>query len=273
MDWATSDFAGRAIESPRLDAELLVSEALSMDRVRLYMDLDRPLDPEELEKIRRLVKRRRLREPMAYILGRREFFGRTFDVGPAVLVPRPDTERLVERALELLPEGTDARVLDLCTGSGAIGVTLAAERPRARVDLTDLSEPALAVAARNAARHGVEVGLLAGDLFAPVRGRYALIACNPPYVAESEIEGLAPELRDHEPRAALVAGPTGFEVHDRVIAEAGEHLEAGGALLIEVGIGQAAELERRLRMQPWVAATAKHDDLGRVQRVLEATAR
>lgn len=271
VEWAAEDFAGRGIESPRLDAELLVSEALSLDRVRLFMDLDRPLTPPELDAIREFVKRRRRREPIAYIVGRREFWGRAFEVGPGVLVPRPDTETLVERALAILPEGTRARVLDLCTGSGAIGVSIAAERPDARVELTDRSPEALVIARRNATRHGVEVAILEGDLFEPVEGRFALITCNPPYIAEPELAELAPELRDHEPRAALISGPTGFEMHDRVIAGAGDHLEPGGTLLVEVGFGQAEELERRLREQPWVASTRRHADLGRVERVVEST--
>lgn len=271
--WSAEDFAGRGIESPRLDAELLVAEALGIDRVRLYMDLDRPLDDAELAAIRALVKRRRAREPVAYILGRREFWGRTFVVGPAVLVPRPDTETLIERALELLPVDAAVRVLDLCTGSGAIGITLAAERPNAAVECADLSEDALAIARENAARLGVTVACVAGDLFAPLSGRYALIACNPPYVAAGELAELAPEVRGHEPALALVSGPTGFEIHDRLVAEAGDRLEDGGTILVEVGEGQATELARRFAAAPWVAATLVHRDLAGIERVVEASRR
>lgn len=273
LAWTTADFAQRGIDSPRLDAELLVAEALGVDRVRLYMDLDRPLDDAERAAIRALVARRRQREPVAYILGRREFWSRSFTVGPAVLVPRPDTEALVERALELLPEGTTARALDLCAGSGAIGVTLAAERPSLRVELADVSEDALAIARENATRHGVEVGVHAGDLFAPVEGRFALVACNPPYVAAHELAELAPDVRAHEPTLALVSGPTGYEIHDRLVAEAGDFLEDGGTLLVEVGEGQAQELARRLREAPWVEAVRVHRDLGGVERVVEASRR
>lgn len=273
VQWSAEDFASRGIESARLDAELLVSEALQLDRVRLYMDLDRPLDDTEREAIRELVKRRRAREPVAYILGRREFWGRRFEVGPAVLVPRPDTETLIERALELLPAGTSVRVLDLCTGSGAIGITLAAERPDAIVELTDVSDDALAIARTNAGRLGVEVTLRAGDLFAAAEGRYRLVVCNPPYIAAAELPELEPEVRDHEPALALVSGPTGFEVHDRLVAEAGDFLEDGGTILVEVGDGQARELERRFAAAPWVAATRVHDDLGKVERVVEASRR
>jgi len=273
VEWTTKDFADRGIESARLDAELLVSEAIGLDRVRLYMDLDRPLDEPERAAIRALVQRRRKREPVAYILGRREFWGRRFEVSPSVLVPRPDTETLVERALALLPEDADARVLDLCAGSGAIGITLAAERPGAEVELSDVSAEALDVAARNAARHEVAVALRHGDLFAPIEGRFDLIVCNPPYVAEAEMAELSPEVREHEPRAALVAGATGFEIHDRLVAEAGAHLTETGTLLVEVGAGQAAELARRFEAQPWVRSTALHEDLAKIERVVEASRR
>lgn len=272
--WTAKDLAGRGIEASRLEAELLVSEALALDRVRLYMDLDRPLVADELIAIRALVKRRRQREPIAYILGRREFWGRSFEVGPAVLVPRPDTETLVERALEILAEDSEAQVLDLCTGSGAIGITLAAERSGIHVDLTDLSSDALAVAARNAELHGVaaRARIIEGDLFAPVEDRrYALIVSNPPYIQEAELASLDADVREHEPHEALIAGPTGFEIHDRILAGAADHLEPGGALLIEVGAGQAEELERRARALPSVASTARHADLGKIERVVEVT--
>lgn len=270
--WTAEDLARREIEASRLEAELLVGEALSIDRVRLYMDLDRPLVADELAAVRALVKRRRQHEPVAYILGRREFWGRSFEVGPAVLVPRPDTETLVERALELLAEDSAAEVLDLCTGSGAIGVTLAAERSAIRVDLTDLSSSALAVAARNAERHDVtaRVRVLEGDLFAPIgEHRYALIVSNPPYIPEAELSSLDADVREHEPHEALIAGPTGFEIHDRILIAAGAHLESGGTLLIEVGADQAEEVERRASELPWVASTARHADLGKIERVVE----
>jgi len=273
VEWTAKDFAARGIESARLDAELLVSEAIGLDRVRLYMDLDRPLDEPERAAIRELVQRRRRREPVAYILGRREFWGRRFEVSPSVLVPRPDTETLVERALDLLEPGGEARVLDLCAGSGAIGITLAAERPGVTVELADLSAEALEVAARNAARLEVEVAIHRGDLFGPVQGRFDLIVCNPPYVTEAEMAELSPEVRDHEPRAALVSGATGFEIHDRLAAGAGEHLTEEGTLLVEVGAGQATELERRMRAQPWVRSTALHRDLAGIDRVVEASGR
>ena len=165
--WMTSDFEGRGIESARLDADLLLAHALRCSRVQLYMDLDRPLSTEERARIRELVGRRRLREPVAYILGVREFFGREFAVSPSVLVPRPDTETLVEAGLDVLGADASGPVIDLCTGSGIVGVTLALERSRLRVALCDTSTDALAVAEANAERHHVSdrVECFRGDLF------------------------------------------------------------------------------------------------------------
>lgn len=271
LAWTAEDFAGRGIETARLDAELLVAHALGLGRVQLYMDLDRPLTDAEREAIRAVVVRRRKHEPVAYITGKKEFWGRSFTVSPAVLVPRPDSETVIERALELV-QG-EARVLDLCTGSGILGLTIAAEREGVQADLTDLSPEALAIARQNAEALGLaeRVRLFEGDLFAPLRDEaYALITANPPYIPEGELTGLAPDVREHEPRMALVAGDDGFSVHRRIIAGAPRFLAPGGTLLIEVGAGQAPELERLIRERGWADHTARHRDLGGTERVVEA---
>ncbi|MFK7990139.1 MAG: peptide chain release factor N(5)-glutamine methyltransferase [Sandaracinaceae bacterium] len=273
VQWSAEDFSSRGIDSARLDAELLVSEALGLDRVRLYMDLDRPLTEVERGRVRELVKRRRRREPIAYILERRDFYGRTFRVTPAVLIPRPDTETLVERALVVLEE-EGGRVLDLCTGSGAIGLTLLGEVPELTADLTDLSRDALAVAKKNAAALGVveRATFHEGDLFEPLPAdaQYRLIAVNPPYIAQAEVPELQPDVRDHEPRLALVSGPTGFEVLNRLAEQSGQRLLSGGRLLVEVGAGQATRFRAQLNDAPWVASTAVHEDLSGILRVVEA---
>ncbi len=277
LAWTTENFKERGIESARLDAELLVAHALGLTRVALYMDLDRPLTDEERVAIRDLVKRRRQHEPVAYILGAKEFWGRSFSVSPAVLIPRPDTETVIEPALELLPADAAGRALDLCTGSGIIGLTLAAERPGLTVDLTDLSPEALAVARTNAEALGVaaRARFFEGDLFAPLEqdAQYLLIASNPPYIPDGEIATLPPDVRDHEPRLALAAGAEGMDVHRRSAAEAGRFLGPGGTLLVEVGAGQAPALEALLASQDWVEATARHRDLGGIERVVEARRR
>lgn len=273
VQWMAADFVERDIPSPRLDAELLVAHSLGHDRVGLYLDLERPLNGDELTAIRGLVKRRRSHEPVAYILGKREFVGRPFDVDPAVLIPRPDTETLIERALSLLPKEEPARLADLCTGSGCIAITLAAERPECEVDASDLSAEALVVAERNRARHGVEarVQLRQGDLWdaLPAEASYDLIASNPPYVTESEWAGLSPDVRAHEPRIALVGGADGLDFYRRLAEHAADRLVRGGHLLLEVGQGQAPAVEEMLHAAG-LAGVRSHDDLGGIARVVEA---
>jgi len=271
--WMADDFAGRGLDSPRLDAELLLAHGLGCDRMGLYLDLDRPLDTAELDGIRALVKRRRAREPVAYILGEREFVGRSFEVGTAVLIPRPDTETLVDRALALLEPETDARLADVCTGSGCIAITLAAARPGCQVDATDLSEDALLVAHRNAARHDTDarVRFLAGDLLAalPEGERYALIACNPPYVTQAQWAGLDADVRDHEPRLALVGGDDGLEMYRRLAPDLPGRLQPGGRVLLEVGMGQAPAVSALLQAAGLIELQV-HEDLGGIERVVEA---
>jgi release factor glutamine methyltransferase len=274
LRWTGRDFAERGVDAPRLDAELLVAHALRMDRVGLYLDMERPLSADELARVRALVQRRRQREPVAYILGTREFFGRAFEVGPAVLVPRPDTETLVERALEVLPKGP-ARILDLCTGSGIIAISLAASRPDVDVDATDVSKEALEVAGRNAERHAVgdRIAWHLGDLFAAVpAGRlYDLVTANPPYISEGELPTLAPEVARWEPRLALAAGVEGLDVLERIAAGVPEVLRPGGAVLVEVGLGQASSVCQALEAAGLHAVRA-HRDLGGVERVVEGRA-
>jgi release factor glutamine methyltransferase len=252
LAWITADLEKRGNPSARLDADLLVAHALGVKRIALYLDLERPLVEAELALVRKLVERRRAREPIAYILGEREFFGRRFEVTPDVLIPRPDTETLVEQALLLLRAGApEGRLLDLCTGSGAIALSLAAELPERRVLATDISEPALAVAARNASALGVaeRVELRAGDLFAalPAGERFALIAVNPPYVGAEELPTLAADVRDYEPRLALDAGSDSLIFYRRIARQAPDYLAAGASLLVEVGYTQAGAVAELLR--------------------------
>jgi release factor glutamine methyltransferase len=268
LDWAAQDFEGRGIDSPRLDAELLVAEALGIDRVGLYLDLNRPLLEEERSAIRPLVTRRREREPVAYILGRRDFFGRRFEVSPEVLIPRPDTETLVEHALAVIPADSPSRVLDVGTGSGAIAITIAAERPLAQVSATDLSEGALKLAARNADALGVteQVSFERVDLL-DASAKYDVIVSNPPYIPSADIEGLQAEVREHEPRTALEAGGDGFDVIRALLNAAAEATEPGAHLLIEVGAGQASQVPELPESAAW-ALVAIYPDLNRIERVV-----
>lgn len=213
------------------------------------------------------VARRERREPFAYIVGRREFYGIDLTVGPAVLIPRPETEGLVERALELAP--LRGWVADLCTGSGAVAVALALRRPDLRVDAADISAPALDVAAANARRHGLEarLRLYRGDLWAALpEAAYALCTCNPPYVEEGQWPALEPEVRDWEPRMALVTSEGWAEIYRRLAAGAMERLAPGGRLVAEIGAGQDAAVAdifsgaglRRVRVAPDLAGMPRY---------------
>jgi release factor glutamine methyltransferase len=269
----TQDFAALGIATPRLDAELLLCHALGCDRVRLYMDMQRPLQSEELASVRALVVRRRAREPVAYIVGKKAFYQHELEINHDVLVPRPDTEVLVDRALEALPQ-TAAHALDLCTGSGAIAIAIALERAALEIDATDLSDAALAVAARNVAHHGLNerIRLHRGDLFAalPERKQYALIVANPPYVGEREWSSLAPEVTEHEPKLALLAGEDGLDVLKRLCREVCEWLAPGGTLIFEVGRGQAQVVSGLLGDAKRLEGITTHRDLAGIERVVEA---
>ena len=234
LTWATDDFKGRGIESPRLDAELLLGHVLKVGRLSLYTGFDRPLEASELAAYKQVIVRRRAGEPLAYITGEKEFWSLSFKVTPSVLIPRPDTETLVSSALARM--GTSGRALDLCTGSGCVAAALASERPDWTVDATDLSSEALAVATENIERLGLvdRVRLLEGDLFAPVQGaRFDIIVTNPPYVPDGEIDTLQPEVQ-REPRSALAGGADGLDLVRRIIAAAPDFLNPGASILLEV---------------------------------------
>jgi len=276
LRWATDDFRARGIESPRLDAELLLTRALSLTRIQLIVDGKRPLDVAELTRVRELVKRRRAREPIAYILGEREFYGRAFRVDARVLVPRPDTEALVDVALERTRAvSLSMRALDVCTGSGCVAVTLARERPTSTVFGADVSEAALAVAIGNALRLGAyNVAWRRGDLFAAVEATqpFDLITANPPYIADGEIASLPPDVRDYEPRLALDGGQAGLAVLGRVVAEAPTRLAPGGVLATEVGAGQAAAVVELFGRAGFVDVDVRRD-YGRIERVVSGVLR
>jgi release factor glutamine methyltransferase len=268
--WATDDFRSRGIENPRLDAEVLLAFALGVSRTQLIVDSQRPLTPEELARFREVVKRRRAREPVAYIKGEREFYGRTFKVDRRVLVPRPDTEVLVEVALERTKHvSMSMRALDLCTGSGCVAITLARERPTSFVTATDLSEDALALAKENAQRLGAyNMSFRAGDLFEPVSGmQFDVITANPPYIPEGEIASLSPDIREHEPRMALGGGEDGLSITRRIVEQAPRYLVEHGVLAIEVGAGQA-EAVQELFAQAGFRGIRRSVDYAKIDRVV-----
>lgn len=250
LRWTTDYFKRNGIEGARLDAELLLAHALETERLRLYVDFEKPVLPAERDRFRELVRRRaQERVPVSILLGEREFWSLVFKVSTDVLTPRPDTETLVEAALaKCKAPDWKGRILDLGTGSGAIALSLAQELPHAELTATDLSEAALQIATQNADRlpQGERVRFLHGDLFEPVSGeRFDLVVSNPPYVARRDAKSLPPELA-HEPEMALFGGEDGLDVIRRLVAEAGAHLAPGGWLLIELAPEQAGTVEQLL---------------------------
>jgi release factor glutamine methyltransferase len=244
--WAADDFRGRGIESPRLEAELLLAHALDTDRMRIIVEPNRELDDGELARYRDLIKRRRKGEPVAYLRGHKEFYGRSFRVDERVLVPRADTEILVETALTRTADRSmGRRYLDLCTGSGCVAISLAKERPASQLFAVDASADALAVAKENAVRLGAQIAWLFGDLFAPLEAygaKFELITANPPYIPEGELGSLSPDIRDFEPRLALSGGADGLDVIRRIVSGAPRFLRPGGVLAVEMGMGQASRV-------------------------------
>ena len=274
LDWTTQRFNEAGIAAARLEAQILLAHVLGCSRVQLYTGFDKPLGEAELASYRGLIKRRLGGEPVSYLVGETEFWGLPFHVEPSVLVPRPDTETVIEVVRVAHPDrAAPCRILDLCTGSGVIAVSLAREYPAAQVVATELSPAAAALARRNAARNGVaeRVEVRDGDLFAPVAGeRFDVIAANPPYIASAVIPTLAAEVRS-EPRIALDGGADGLVFYDRIAAQARAHLSRGGVIVLEHGFDQADTVRARLLAAGFTGVTLVHD-LARNPRVTWATA-
>lgn len=239
LTWATDDLRAKGIESPRLEVEVMLAAALGSNRIQLILDADKPLSSKELADYKASHQRRRNYEPVAYIIGRREFYGREFLVDQRVLIPRPDTETLVDVVLRRAPPGGAAAV-DLCTGSGCVGVTLSLERPAWTMTLTDVDAGALEVARTNATALGAaSIEIVAGDLLDAVAGRrFDVITANPPYIPANQIAGLAPDIRDHEPKLALDGGEEGLFLIQKLVAQAPAFLEAAGLLAMELESSQ-----------------------------------
>ena len=274
LTWTTDWLTTKGSESARLDAEVLLAHVRGCQRILLYTAFDTPVSDAERARFRELVKRRGDGEPVAYLVGNREFFSLPFAVSPAVLVPRPETEGLVVRVIDLCKPLPAARIIDVGTGSGAIAVTLAKHLPRARLVATDISPAALAVARENAARHGVaeRIEFLECDLLAAPQaaGPWDVIVSNPPYVRDDEFDALPRDVRLHEPKAALVAGPTGVEVVARLAADAVGALAAGGWLVVEIGPVVAAAAERAFAAVPGLVPGPTLADMAGLPRIVQA---
>ena len=244
LEWTTGYLSEHGSESPRLEAEILLAYAKQCPRIQLYTHFDDELSDEVRGRMRALVKRRADLEPVAYLVGHREFFSLDFEVNRDVLIPRPETELLVMEALEALKAAeVSGRVLDIGTGSGCIAIAIAHRAPTAAVTAVDISESALVVARRNAERHNVadRVSFLQGDLFAPLGAgeEFDVIVSNPPYVSTDDQTGLEQDVVRHEPHGALFAGRDGLDVIRRIIDTAPQHLRAGGSLFLEFSPEQA----------------------------------
>ena len=275
---ARDALASQGIEEAPLEAEVLLRHCLGLDRAGLFVRLEEKLSREQTQDLSRLLESRGQGEPTAYITGHREFFGLDFLVDRRVLIPRPETELLVEKALEFLgrcPEPVEGRrstalVADVGTGSGAVAVSVAVHCPGARLYAIDLSPQALEVASLNCQRHGVasRVALLQGDLLAPLPEKVDLIVANLPYVKAEDWPGLGPEIRNFEPELALRGGGDGLELISRLLEDAPAHLKRGGALLLEVGAGEGQEALARASSAAMRAVTRLWPDLAGRDRVL-----
>ncbi len=266
-------FAAAGVDSPGLDARLILAVVLGCDRAHLHAHPESVVTADALARVEALAQRRSTREPMSYILGKREFWSMSLSVSPDVLIPRPESELLVERALALAGCGREIRVLDLCAGSGAVGLAIASEWTEVKLTLLDVSSKALGVARRNAERFALEsrTRFLVSDLFDSLceGEEFELIAANPPYVATNELESLMPEVSSFEPRLALDGGADGMDFIRRIIGEAPEFLPSGGCLLIEMDPRQMAKAVAVSKEQGSYNAVRCHIDLAGRERVLE----
>jgi release factor glutamine methyltransferase len=268
LETAVPRLEAAGVDSPRLDAELLLAHVMGAARGWLWAHPEAPVPPSAEAHFHALLARRLRREPLPYLLGTWEFYAREFDVTPAVLIPRPETELLVEAVLAWARPRGARRLADIGTGSGAIAVTVAAELPDAEVIAVDLSDDALAVARGNAARHGVgaRIDFRRGNLLAPITEPRDAIVANLPYISDEELRALMPEVRDHEPRLALAGGPDGLDLVRRLITDAPRVLVPGGLLALELGHTQAPAVQALLA--PWGKAWVVMDYAGIARHVL-----
>lgn len=274
---AARQISEAGIPTARLDAELLLRHILGKDRAWIITHGNDSLDEGQNAFFEETVRRRATREPLQYIIGKQEFWGLDFIVTPNVLIPRPETELVVEAAIKAAEGYASPIIIDLCTGSGCIAVSLAKELPKGRIFAMDQSEKALEVARRNAQNHDVSdrIRFLEGDLFGPlteldVRSKVDIITANPPYVKSGDLDGLQSEVRDYEPEMALVAGPEGTEIAERLIRTATEYLRENGVLIMEMGLGQAESLMRMVGETGAYKAPEVLKDLAGIERVIVA---
>ncbi len=278
LDWTAKHLAAKNIESARLDAEVLLAHVSGCKRIDLYgMRFAEVASPEVRQQYRDLIRQRLEGCPVAYLVGRKEFYGLEFKVSRAVLIPRPDSEHVVVECLKVMKPMKEPRILDIGVGSGNLAVSIAKHVLTARITGIDKSPEALAIARENADTHGVaeRVRFLEGDLFSPLGAEetFHCIVSNPPYIPEGDVPNLPIGVRNYEPVTALAAGPDGFGVFDRITAEAGARLEAGGHLIIEIGSPQEAPARAKLEAIPALSLLPTIIDSAGHPRVLHAVRR
>ena len=296
LNWITKYLTERSIDSPRLSAELLLSGVLELKRIELYTQFDKPVTKQQLDKLHDLVRRAGQNEPVAYLIGKTEFYSLEFNITADCMIPRPETEMLVQRAIEFLRTravrnstsgktmqrvqisngvrpGTQL-VCDLCTGSGCIAVAIAKNFPDARIIATDICDAALNVAAENVEKHQLKdrIKLLHGDLFDPIMpqldvDKFDLIVCNPPYVSAAEYEKLDKNVKDYEPKIALFAGADGLDIYRRICEKAEQFLKSDGGLMLEIGFAQGQAVRELLEQTGAFAEITIEKDLHNNDRI------
>jgi release factor glutamine methyltransferase len=274
LDWTARFLAEKGCEFPRLDAEVLLAHAQGCRRIELYTRYEELATEEVRARFRELIRQRVEGCPVAYLVGRKEFFALELEVGPAVLIPRPDTETLVMACLELAKATEEPRILDVGTGSGNIAIAVAKHHPKAHVTAIDISPDALAVAQRNAAKHGVtdRIHFLVGDLLSSliIEEKFDCILSNPPYIATDDLPKLPIGVRDYEPKAALDGGPGGYQVIERLIEQARQYLRPGGCLIVEIGAPQEVIVRKLIEAIPGYELAPTIRDYSGHPRVLRA---
>lgn len=267
LNWTKGYLTDKGVENPRLEAEWMLCEALSLDRVGLYLNFDKPLTEAELATYRGMVGRRGKREPLQYILGSQEFMGLEFRVSPAVLIPRHDTEVLVSEGVKRVSAA--GSILDIGSGSGCVAIALAKALPEAEICSVDISGEALAVARDNAERNEVTVQFAEGSLFEPFPGRrFDMVLSNPPYIPAAELATLQEEVRGFEPAGALDGGADGLDFYRRITERAADHLTPSGWLLFEVGAGQAPDVLGLLAAGGFTSESFTKTDPAGIERVV-----
>ena len=280
IKWTADYLSKKGIDSARLDAELMLAYLLKTDRTRLYMNFDQTLNKDELTNFKKLLERRARHEPLQYITGCQEFWSLPFKVSPSVLIPRPETELLVEESIRELvksfPENESIEILDVGTGSGALAAALASEIKGSKVTGVDISPEAIKIARENIEANNLSssVGLLEGDLFEPVNGKiFHLIVSNPPYIPRGDLDSLQPEVAGFEPLSALDGGDDGLDYYRRIIPESVKHLIPGGWLMLEHGIGQSAHIISIFKETEAFSDIESINDLAGIDRVVKGRRR